>query len=148
MKSFVLIVSFFISSICSAASPSAVYEIPGVEDPDLAHYEIESLKLDINEDDIRIDYVLPLDLTGAKNRIRAEGVIGPDSKANLRGPHSDFVCDLIQEKCDVRYNDLTIDESLVRARLEGKKLSSTQIEQRLQVTRRFSGDPIGIIHLK
>lgn len=147
MKAFVFATALLAASVGFGKSPNAVYEVPGFEETDLSMYDLYSLKLEINGDQVSIDYSLPLELTGAKNRIRAVGTLVDKNTAILKGPHSDLTCNLAAKKCDVRYNDLTIDHSLVKEILQSQNLQPSEVQTRLEITRKFSGDPIGVIYL-
>lgn len=143
MKLFVFVIALIASSV-SFASPDAVYEVPGFSE---TPYEIHRLKLEVDGDQASIDYSLPLELTGAKNRIRAKGSLTDSGVAVLNGPHSDITCDLISKKCDVRYNDLKIDLVRLKEILQARNFSPSERDTRLSISRKFSGDPIGVIHL-
>lgn len=147
MKTFVFATALLIATVSFAKSPDAIYEVPGFEDTDLSMYDIHSLKLDIEGDQVSIDYTLPLELTGVKNRIRAEGTLVDAVTAVLKGSNSDLTCNLFAKTCDVRYRNLMIDPVLVKERLQSQNMHPVEIETRLAITRKFSGDPIGIIHL-
>lgn len=146
MKFLVFATLMFLAPLSFAKSSQAVYEVPGAQDKELRFYEMSKINLNVHGDRVVLKYSLPLDLTGEKNDIVAEGVFTEENKATLQGPKSNMVCDFIAKRCDVRYNDLSVDLALVKERLESQSVPADKLEQRLAISRRFSGDPIGVIY--
>lgn len=144
MKSAILVAALLMSASSLAAS-DASYEVPGFP-PGSSMYDMD-FKLDFNGDQVSARYELPLDLTGARNRIEAVGTFSEPGVVLLKGPKAELICNLSLSRCDARYRGLQIDLDAVKIRLEKRGLNPEQVNFGLSVSRRFEGDPIGVIHL-
>lgn len=143
MKKGLLIAVLFITSMTWAKSSDASYEVPGFP-PGQAVYDM-SLKLEVDGNTVWARYDLPLDLTGVKNRIEVAGSFIGDGIARLTGEKGELICHFVEEKCDARYKDLHVDLGAVKSRLEASGFNPDRVETGLTISRRFQGDPIGII---
>ncbi len=134
---------FCLMFLFSLNSIAATYEVPGSED--VPPYQME-FKLKKKKNLYFTDYKLPLDLTGAENRIRAQGSFDQNGVLVLAGKNGKLSCQFTTRQCHAVYEDIVVDEDLVRFRLQEKGLSEEEIKPFLAATRRFGGDPIGVIH--
>lgn len=137
LKALVLTPLFF-----SATLAMATYEIPS-QNGNLAY----PMPVKFQQDGLRvmIDFVLPLELTGTVNHIQAQGHLVAPDKAFLEGPNSLMTCHLSQRFCSVQYKNVSVDFGALQHHLHRQGFSEMETEQRLQITRRFQADPIGIV---
>lgn len=143
MKLGLIITAFLMTSSAFAKSTMTDYEVPGFPNNT---YEM-GFRLEVDGDRVSARYELPLDLTGARNRIEVRGTFSEPGVALLQGQKGEILCNFNLNKCDARYKDLNIDLDQVRQRLVSQGFSADQVELGLTISRRFEGDPIGIIHL-
>lgn len=145
MKKGLLITALFSASLGWAKSSDASYEVPGFP-PGEAVYDM-SMNLEVQGNEVFARFDLPLNLTGVQNQIEVRGTLIDGGLARLKGDKGELICSFIEEKCDARYKDLTIDLDAVKSRLQSAGLSEEQVLAGLQISRRFEGDPIGVIRL-
>lgn len=145
MKKGLLAIALLICGSASAKSSDAVYEVPGFP-PGSANFDM-SIKLEVDGADVFARYDLPLDLTGVKNRIEVSGTFVSPGVALLQGPKGELICNFQLEQCDARYKGLNFDLDEVKQRLVLRGLPADQVELGLAISRRFEGDPIGVIKL-
>ena len=124
---------------------TATYEVP-VDEPDLAayaHYEIPDIRLRERDGKLELKYELPAHLVGENlGSINFEGT--PEDMRNEFGHASCHV-----QVCKLNYNK-KLSDILTQRLPEVEKLlmrdfPAAELEQRMEVARRFAGDPIGII---
>ena len=139
-------VLFFTPPAQAGVSPQASYEVPGVPVED-SLYEIKDIQVTQTENQVSISYTLPLELTGALNAIRASGELQADNSVQMESPSGSFDCDMTAKKCQVKYKNLEFDFAQVELQLRASGIPAEKIQDRMSVSRHFSGDPIGVIHL-
>lgn len=148
MKKFVFLTAFLCARLAAAEIFPATYEVPTPAPSPYSFYPMQGIDLQIQNGQVTLCYDLPLELTGAPNQITVSGPLDGDHRqiAQLTGPKADAVCDFAFSRCELKYHDLVIDPQQVVSRLQQRQLPAGEIEARLEVTRHFSGDPIGVIH--
>ncbi len=101
----------------------------------------------INEhQEVTVTYSLPSEMVGEAKEIKMKLAIENGSTRVLEGEEATALCvgKWIEMKCDVRFKKLNINLLKVRELLESQGTSSHEIDQRIKVLSRFSGDPIGV----
>lgn len=122
---------------------SSIYEVPvPAHLKDYAFFEIKDVRVRSKNGAEEIKYNLPLELTGTPNRIR----LTSQADGSVSGAKAEGQCSA--ETCSLKYRDLTFDEAAVRDLLSSRGYQGLDLERRLEVFERFSGDPAGIIHRK
>ncbi len=144
------LIAFFSSS--TFAKPDwenfkASYEVPVANAPDLlefALYEIPDIRIRSSQNHMELKYELPQHLVGTElGSITFEGT--PD---NLVSPFGKATC--VKDQCELIYNEKL--SKVLQARMpEIEELirndfDSATAAKKIEVARRFAGDPIGIIH--
>lgn len=129
----------------------ALYKIPATTtlDESLSTFELNQyqvlIKKEESGDKVEITYSLPEEMVGYVKPISMNLVInngaekvmaGKDSTALCKGPWSKL-------KCEMRFNNLELDLASVEEVLIKKGKSASEIMERLEILRKFSGDPIG-----
>lgn len=141
----------FISSSTFARSDweqfKATYEVPVENAPDLvefALYEIPDVKLRGTDTNMELKYELPAHLVGADfGSITFKGT--PD---NLTSPFGSASC--VKNQCELVYNEKL--SQVLQARMpEIEELITRDFDaltaaKKIEIAKRFAGDPIGIIH--
>lgn len=96
---------------------TAFYVVP-VEPADLIRYAIFS-NIDIetkNHPDgtVEMEYILPLELTGAENKLEFSGKPNPDGTLYMTGPHGSANCKGGARigRCEMNYKNLIFDKAL------------------------------------
>lgn len=124
---------------------TAAYEVP-VDEPDLmafAHYKIPDIRLRERNGKLELKYELPAHLVGENlGSITFEG-----TPEDMRSEFGHASCQI--QVCTLNYNK-KLSDILTQRLPEIEKLlirdfPAAEIEQRMEVARRFAGDPIGII---
>ncbi len=119
---------------------SAVYEVPAVSS-DLGSarfFPIKQMNLKQGNGQMTMKYLIPVELTGAENFIQFSGPVGGNQTC---------VKSVSEVTCRVKYQNLRFDQAKVDFQLKNK-FTGLELSQRQQVQREFSGDPVGIIHIK
>ena len=152
-----LIYSFLLIIFCNFSVADevnhfkAVYKIPSDSTTpesystfDLDQYQV-SIKNGKERDEVELSYVLPEIMAGQTRSIVLNLVINNGSEKVLVGKEATALCKgpWNQLKCEMRFNALDIDFGAVETylRLEGKR--TEEIDARLKILNKFSGDPIG-----
>lgn len=145
MKHLVLVGLLLVSSLGFAKSIDAVYEVPGFNGAEESLFPM-TFKIDVNGNNVAVDYDLPELLTGLPNRIKAEGTMISTNMAVLKGPKSRLTCDIPNQLCSIIYKNLDSNLDLIKENLQRSGFSQDQISARLEVASRFIHDPEGVIH--
>ncbi len=133
----------WVAILFSLSGFSATYEVPGSQG--VPPYQMK-FKLKKKNGLYFTDYKLPLDLTGVENRIKANGSFDQNGDLVLIGKNGKLTCHLIARQCEAVYDYIVVDEEQVRLRFQARGLSEEEIKPFLAVSRKFGGDPIGVIH--
>lgn len=156
---FVLIALFSLPSLALERAPDARptkddsrsrfegrYEVPvpaGEEElQPFASFPLTNISRRVRGGVARIEYDLPLELTGVPNTIELSSQA--DASGAFRqwsGPLGTATC--ADNACNVAYKDLQIDMAAIEARLVGQGLPATEIEMRLRLAGHFRDDPHG-----
>lgn len=125
----------------------ANYEVPVEDAPDLAEfalYEIPDIRIRESAGHMELKYELPDHLVGPDlGSITFEGT--PD---NLTSPFGKAVC--VKNQCELHYNEKL--SNVLQARMpEIEALLNSEFDpavaaKKIEIAKRFAGDPIGIIH--
>lgn len=145
MKAFFLALSMIISRQIMAAT----YEVPmTTELKKFATFELEEFRVKNENQTLIIKYALPETVTGSVQTITLVGFV-PESTQNffMYGDKAEANCriEYTRTQCSVVYKKLEIDLDKARAAIELISQSVEETQARLEVTRFFSNDPVGII---
>ena len=160
MKLFAITLSLFPLIACAsmdvdkkpypeAGRGGARYEVPTTDDDlkPFATYPIKDIHTTESADGVvTIAYTLPLELTGAENKIVLSSTDKTTNGAytNFKGPNGEANCDA--QACNVRYKNVDSDLGLVKSLLISQGVGGLELGKRIEIARQFSGDPAGIIH--
>jgi hypothetical protein len=144
-------VTVFSATVANAYSSKGFYQVP-VKERALkksAVYEIE-----YNDSDFanlgQVQFVLPSTLTG-DNKVFSMKRVNKVSGAFV-GENVDGLCTLDKEEsifsCLVVLRKLNIDAAMVEKSIREKFQSESEIKNKILVAKKFSGEPIGILHYK
>jgi hypothetical protein len=121
----------------------AIYEVPVPESlKDFAFFEISDVRVRTKNGVEEVKYNLPLELTGIPNRIRLQ----EQADGTYSGPLAEGTCN--DGTCNLKYRNLKFDEQAVRDLLTNRGVEGLELDRRMEVFAKFSGDPAGIIHRK
>lgn len=119
---------------------SVQYDVPVSDElKPYATFEIKDVKSRTRDGVQEIRYDLPLELTGAKNTVHLRS-IGNDRFA---APNAEALCTL--DTCTITYKDLAIDATAAANLISARSATPNELESRIKVFERFSGDPVGVI---
>ncbi len=129
----------------------AIYKIPTEDSKEKAYstFTLDEYQVTLIDVDQKVraelSYLLPVTMVGYSKKISMNLVINNGSEKVLAGNEATALCRGAwgQLKCEMRFHKLFIDLPAVAEalRLEGK--GPNEINSRLKVLSRFSGDPIG-----
>lgn len=151
MKQLFFVLTLFVSVSSFAKDEARAhfegrYEVPvpaGQEElQPFASFPLTKISRRVRGDVARIEYDLPLELTGVLNTIELSSQA--DASGAFRqwsGPLGTATC--TDNACNVAYKDLQIDMAAIEARLVGRGLPATEIELRLRLAGHFREDPHG-----
>jgi len=129
---------------------AATYEVPSSDElKPYSTFELKDFKVRFIGSTFYMRYELPEILAGKVERIWLKGKFAlGQSQIVLTGPNAKALCEGVYESmhCEIVYNDLDIDESLALEAIKKVSQSPLETNLRLQVTRAFSTDPVGIIN--
>lgn len=128
------------------------YHVPVDDAPDLAPWSYYAVTgtadAEIRRGTLKVEYTFPDQLNGEPMLVHLEGPYQAGSRrvAVSAAPYGSGECTLDAEvwSCREVFDALPIDRAKARAAMEAAGLERSEIEQRLQVTDRFSVDPIGV----
>lgn len=133
-----------------------MYSIP--VDPslaDFAKFKIDYIKLkQKKKGTLSLQFTLPQDLTGYEERMFFETkkvFINPKFKqADFFGNNGELHCvrQNKQVRCDVRYQNLNINEAQARQFIESVAKTPEEAEARKSVLSKFGGDPVGVLEFR
>lgn len=123
------------------------YTVP-VNEPGLESFA--RFPMDIKVDDrgtrVKIEYLLPLQLTGAPHMVEMYGTRAADGSLKLTGPLGEANC--ASTSCTLRYQNLNIDLNKRDQVLREMTTNNRDLEALTKVANRFHDDPFGIIRLQ
>lgn len=153
MNAAILLMGVCISLTSSAAlNLFATYEVPADQGSGLENsnqFQIRQLSL-VNEPDgtTKLNYLLPVELTGNRNKIEMVGKVDDNGKIQFDYEKSRMDCqeDQISLTCNVAFQNLNLNQTLAQQLMEAK-FKNNDLRNRLQVLEKFSTDPVGIIRI-
>ena len=165
MKSKILIALLalnFIHTVFYKANASEVlkfeaqYKIPSMvnEDQNFATYQLTDYQVEVfaaeENKPSTLTYTLPKEMVGTATTIELQLIASRDGEKYLAGEHAAAKCQgpWSQMKCEMRFHDLNVDLIAVEKVLQERGASESEINTRLQILSRFSGDPIGFTETK
>ena len=134
----------------------AQYRIPTLEseDSELALYKLENYQVEIfTPEETKLStltYTLPAEMIGSPTKIELQLIATHQGEKYLAGEKATAKCNgpWNQLKCEMRFHDLNVDLIAVEKVLQERGASESEINTRLQILSRFSGDPIGFTETK
>lgn len=131
----------------------AVYEVPvPAELASAASYPVDTVEWEVRDGIASLKYDLPAGLIGKELRIEMEGPIDEDTQtASLTGVAGTATCEISAVGIECLENmpglmpiepDLELVEALAADQYDGP------VADRLDVAKRFAGDPIGIVRFE
>lgn len=127
-----------------------VYTVP-VTEPSLEPFASQPVVLDWREanEEFRMDYDFPTDLTGVSQRVSLEGGLTREGTIELAGDLGSATCTPDASRttfvCTERLPQMAFDLQRLQRDFERRGLPSSEIARRLEVARVFQSDPIGIL---
>jgi hypothetical protein len=127
------------------ALPGAVYEVPvSAELAPYARYPVRGVRFDVTAEAAELRYPIPEELVGTEQRLQFRGAWSVAEQAYvLSGPSGDARCTMGADgavEC--------VERLVVRIELDKVIERFGASHPRVEVTRRFSADPIGILHFR
>jgi hypothetical protein len=134
------------SSTPAAIDPGAPsYEVPVSEDlAGFAHYPIDSVEWSERKGERRLEYTLPADLIGTAQRLELKGPETTGPEWSLQGEaFGTATCELKEGQivCVEQLAGIPIDLAAVEQRVQAGELPP----ERLETSKVFQGDPLGIL---
>jgi hypothetical protein len=136
----------------AAATNPRVYYFEGVyfvpERSEVSSYPVDEAKWVIDGQRVRLAYNLPRMLVGQSERVDMTGTLSADgTSASLSGPLGTATCDIdgdgLLRSCLEQFVGIEVD--LERVRRLAAEDDPANVQARVDVSRRFSTDPIGVI---
>lgn len=148
-----LLVSTVIGVTARANDDVALYRVPVEDAPELkvaAEYEIRLKKSYPEHQDV-LEYELPVELVGRRERVQLNQVAsGFPGLLKYTGAQGVAIC--FEEAgtfvCSIKYKDLEIDPMAVEQTVRRMNSDPLKAANRLQVARRFAGEPQGILRYR
>lgn len=157
MKSlFLIFVLQFVHVSVSAAEVvknlTATYTIPTDSEDDLpfSTYNLDNYQVILSTDNVieeaLVKYVMPDLMLGDAQEITMKLIFESDGTKFLVGSNSIAICTgkWITMKCDVRFNNITVNLEKVQNNLSQAGMDSSEVSKRISILSKFSGDPIGV----
>jgi hypothetical protein len=142
------LIAFMTTSVFAA---KGFYVVP-MEDQSLfssSVYEIDYSVVEFKNLN-RFQFTLPKTLTGIEKKFVVER--SDTENSTFVGKNVNALCTLDKEEsifsCQMNFENLNINDVLVEIAVKDKFKDQSEIERRLKVARKFSGDPIGTLHYK
>lgn len=134
-----------------AANLFATYEVPVKDQPELANaniFRMRNVTLEKAGEMTFLKYSLPLELTGKLNVIEFKGQLDKSGNGKLDYEQNQMDCqeDKISLTCNVAFKGLNIDQNFA-ANIIAKNFPKSQRDLRVQIQKKFSTDPVGIIRI-
>lgn len=148
-----LMTTFSISALAVQTNTSGVYWVP--VDKQLSQYslfDLDSVRVNESPEKIEIEYELPVELTGATNKVKFVGQVPESGAMILKSPYGTMECPTPKnfESCAVSYGGLTFNEQARTELLQAISKDNTELQKRQLVAMRFQhgGEPHGFIRVK
>ncbi len=147
---FFVLLSFFVSASAFADEvKEAQYEVPVREElKPFAAFSIPAVTTtELDGEQVQLDYLLPLELTGNPNRIVMSGSYDRSGGATFKGAHATAQCkaDAAAWTCSVRFRGLDLNSVKALEAIHRGATTPQEAEGRAEVARSFFSDPIGIL---
>jgi hypothetical protein len=123
-----------------------------------SQYQMEPVDLSFRDGQFKMEYTLPPELMGHVVEIEAFAEVDPTSQpVTFKGLNSEISCVPMSGDaqastdeifCRGKYTGLTVDMVAVEARLRSSGLAESEVLGRLEVSRLFSTEPIGVFRIK
>ena len=131
---------------------NATYTIPTDSEKDLLYstYNLENYQVKLttvnNIEEAVVTYELPELMVGDTQKISMKLMSNENGTKYLEGNNSSAVCKgkWAEMKCDVHFNDITVNLENVYKMLKEDGVESREISRRISILLKFSGDPIGV----
>ncbi len=144
MTKLIVFISFFISLSAHAQRPiRGLYQVPVSENlKPFANYPVKFKSDTYENTPNKITFPLPAELVGDSTMVE----ISKTPDGTWMGPNAQGSCQYGERyiKCNLKFNDLTIDSVRVETAVR-QRFPAEQVQGRLSVAEKFSGEPIGII---
>lgn len=133
---------------------NAQYSIPTIdgEDQNLAQYDLKDYTVTKRDDgSATLNYKIPTEMTGLSDQeISMELMIESLPLRVFTGEKATALCRGVwsQMECDVRFTKLEFDIDELMHQMHMRGMPHEEIEARLSIIERFSGDPIGKSNIK
>lgn len=129
---------------------TGVYWVPvGPEHIQYGMFFISAVEIKNLGESIKIEYDLPVELTGVPNRIELEGPLVNEGPMHLTGPMGKADCPRSGEvdRCKISYQGLTYDPALREQHLKSISKSPAELTSRQAVAWQFQfgGEPGGFL---
>jgi hypothetical protein len=130
----------------------ATYRVPVPESlSPWATYPVEKVEFERSGSRVKIRYPFPRWLSGDSENIELEGVAPAEADVfDVTAEQGSGRCTRTGSRFDCLETlpGLEIDREKARERMSDAGLAATEVEQRLEVTRIFEADPIGILEFE
>jgi hypothetical protein len=157
-----LLVLNFVQAIFSSAKASEVlkfeaqYIIPTQTTHEISFstYDLQDYQIEIFSDEenkpTKLTYVLPAEMVGQETEVSFDVISKRDGEKYLVCDKATAKCigPWSQLKCEMRFHQLSVNLSAVESLLRQNGANEEEINTRLKVLSRFSGDPIGFTQTK
>jgi hypothetical protein len=154
---FTLVLSLAVTTFAQAMSVSekidslntGTYEVP-VKNQDLlssARFPLKKIEFEQIGNQIKLKYLVPVELTGEKNFVEFEGTLDSGT-GSLTYENNVMNClsDQTMMMCKVTYQNLKFDQIKAEMILT-RKFKGQELQKRMLVQRDFSTDPVGVIKI-
>ncbi len=126
------------------------YEVP-IDDPtlsDAAIFKLRRVQLEQNGNDIKLKYIVPVELTGEVNRVEFTGTInGGEGTLIYENTKMNCLADQSTLMCNVAYQDLKFNQEKAD-RILNAKFGGEDLRKRILIQGKFSTDPVGVVKIK
>ena len=127
------------------------HRLPGPGPPDTS-YPIEDAEIEREAGTLRLGYSMPALLVGVSQRVSLRGPIdGAGRYATISGDAGTGTCDLqpgggLVLRCNERLTGITVDLAAVEKL--AAQVDPQNAAERLAVSKKFAGEPIGILEVR
>ncbi len=147
LSTFLILIFLQSSQADEVLNLQAIYKIPASQESDASYsqFTLENYQVRTVGKEAFLSYTLPEEMTGIKQKIEMKLVLQNSATKVLEGEKAIALCvgKWLVLKCDVKFKKISIDLFKVKEKLETTGASVQEINGRLSVLSKFSGDPIG-----
>lgn len=155
MKFLVSVIALALSFSASATEQtrtSGIYWVPVSKQlSQFSSFDLEEIKVVETAEKVSIEYDLPLELTGAPNKVKFEGAVPASGKLILKSDYGVMECPKAGEfkNCAVSYGGLNFNEQARTELLQSISKSNDELQKRQLVAMSFQhgGEPHGFIRI-